>query len=193
MSVIINNFSIINNSSDLAINVETNLGFQISNINLWKMNEFKDYSLATNLNYKLEQISNQEIFIVSASELNILKFEDVLFIEITSTFKEEDPDCSNCQTPALGITYDLSNYHQCLLSYFLESDIGTCVDCGNKSNNDIVITISLLIEMVENAIEIGYYIQAIDMIKKLKKLCAIKQCKNCKPLNCSSCNKFKQY
>lgn len=189
----INNFSIINDGQDLAIDVETNEGFEISNINLWKMDDFKDYSLAINLNFKLEQINNKEIFIVSNSELNISKFDDILFLEINSTYEDENIDCSTCQIPGLGITYNLATYHQCLLSYFLESSIGNCINCGNDSNNDIVITINLLIEMVENAIEIGYYTQAILMINKLKKLCAIKKCKNCKPVNCNSCNKFKQY
>jgi len=191
--IVINNFSIINNGEGLAIDVETNEGYEISHINLWKMDDFKDYSLKINLDYKLEQINNKEIFIVTNSELNISKFEDILFIEVESTYEDEESDCSTCQDPALGITYNLGNYIQCLLSYFLESGIGNCTNCGNNSNNNIVITINLLIEMIENAIEIGYYTQAIQMIHKLKKLCSIKQCKNCETIECNSCNKFKQY
>jgi hypothetical protein len=193
MAIIINNFSIINNGENLAIDVETNVGFEISHINLWKMDDFKDYSLKINLDYKLEQINNREVFIVSASELNISKFEDILFIEIESTYIDEENNCSTCQDPALGITYNLGGYIQCLLAYFLESGIGICKDCNDNPNKNIMITINLLLDMVEHAIEVGYYAQAIQMIHQLKKLCSTKQCKNCETLECNSCNKFKQY
>jgi hypothetical protein len=194
MSIIINNFSIINDGQSLAIDVETNVGFNISHINLWKMDNFKDYSLAYSLDYKLEGINNKEVFIVTNAEFGVNEFTDLYFIEINSTYEEElDVECSSCQIPGLGITYNLGNYYQCLLSYFLESNIGNCTDCGNDSSIKIINTINLLLDMVENAIEIGYYTQAILMIKKLKKLCLIKNCKGCKPISCNSCNKFKQY
>ncbi len=193
MAVTIHNFSIVDDGQGLAIDVETNVGYNISHINLWTMNDFKDYSLAKSLDFKLEQVNNKEVFIVTAEELNFSPFEDIYFMEIESTYLDEDDDCSTCNTPALGITYGLLKYYQCLLNYFLESDISDCLSCNNTFNNDTVITINLLLEMVENAIEIGYYTQAVDMITKLKKLCSLKNCNNCPTIVCSSCSKFKQY
>ncbi len=81
----INNLELITNSSQLSIDVETNAGYFISSILLWKMDDFKDYSLAKNLNYKLEQVNNKEIFIVSAQEAGVSIFEDIYFIEIEGT------------------------------------------------------------------------------------------------------------
>ncbi len=58
MSIVINNFSIIENGSKLAIDIETTVGYNITSILLWDMNSFKDYSLATNLSYKIELSTN---------------------------------------------------------------------------------------------------------------------------------------
>ena len=194
MSVIINNFEIINSGSQIAIDVETSVGFNITSILIWQMNDFKDYSLAKNLTPYLEQINNKEVLVIDATTLNLSKFEDILFIEVESDDPGED-DCTNCQLPALGITYNLLPYYQCLLNYFFEGGTskGECKSCNDVNTSPEVITINLLIETVENALEVGYYLQAIDMIKKLKKLCSIKNCTNCGTVECASCSKFKQY
>lgn len=190
--IILNNFSIVNDATGLAIDVETNVGFNITSINLWAMNDFKDYTLAKSLDFKLEQVNNKEVFIVNAEEIGLTLFEDIYFIEIESDYEDEEAECTNCTDPALGITYNLSSYYQCILNYYLETDL-TCKSCKDSYNNEIIISIALLIEMIQNAIEVGFYTQAIDMVGYLKKLCSTKKCNNCKPINCTSCGKFKQY
>jgi hypothetical protein len=185
----INNFEVINEGQGLAINVETNLGFLITSIDLWKMDDFKNPSLAKNLSINLSGINNKEIFIVPTSQLGYTKFEDIYFIEVKSNFVGEE-GCSTCSYPALGITYDLSSYYQCMLDYVLQN-----IDNGNlenTQNKNKAITVNLLINNIENAIEIGLYSESILLIKQLKKLCDINKCKNCKPVYCNSCNGFKQ-
>lgn len=71
MAITINDFSIIDNGDTMSINVETAVNETITSILLWQMNDFKDYASAINLNYKLEQTSNIESFIVTAAELNL--------------------------------------------------------------------------------------------------------------------------
>jgi len=73
----INNFEILNNGSQLAIDVETISGSIITSIKLWNINTFKDDALSIDLNYKLEQTSNIETFIVTAEELNLTSFTDI--------------------------------------------------------------------------------------------------------------------
>ncbi len=187
----INNFQIINNGSQLAIDVETNVGSLITSILLWNDATFKDELQSINLNYKLEQINNKEVFLVNATELQISEFKDIYFIEVTSNYVEEE--CSTCTQPALGITYNLLPYYKCMLNYILENKNSNCTDCNNNYKNNTAITVNLLIESIEKAIEVGYYSQAIEMLDKLKKICSIKNCKNCKTIQCSSCSKFKQY
>jgi len=190
MAITINNFSIIDNGSKLAIDVETDLGYNITSILLWDMNSFKDYSLSTNLHYKVENVNNKEVFIVSATELGILKFEDIYFIEVESDAPTEE--CPTCLLPALGITYNLLPYYACMLEYLLKSEITDCSTCNNLTNKNLVVTINLLIDSIEKSIELGFYLQAIASINKLKKLCELKQCKTCKQVECNSCGKFNQ-
>lgn len=190
MSILINNFEIINNGSDLAIDVETGLGYTITSILLWDMFSFKDYTLSTNLGYKLEQINNKEVFIVNATELGLLKFEDIYFIEIETN--EPSPICPTCLIPALGITYNILPYYQCMLNSLLASEINDCITCNDLASKNLLVTINLLIDSIEKSIDLGFYSQAIDNLKKLKKLCGLEKCTNCLSVECSSCSKFKQ-
>ena len=190
--ITINDFSIINNGQQLSIDVETNVGETITSILLWDMKSFKDYSLATNLDYKLEQTSETETFIIDAAELSISKFEDIWFIEIQSSYEDPNIDCISCDAPALGITYNLQKYYRCMLNYLLESQINECINCNDIFSNNITLTINLLLESIEIAIELGFYLQAIDMTKKVQNLCNIGNCSGCQTVECSSCSKFKQ-
>lgn len=190
-AVTIHNFEIINDGLQLAIDAETITGSIITSIKLWNINTFKDDSLSINLNYKLEQIDNTEVFVVTAEELNLTSFTDIWFIEIESNY-EGDEGCVNCQDPALGITYNLQPYYKCMLNYLL--DIEKSIDCNstNVYTNNLTITVSLLIDSIEKSLEIGYYLQAIEMLNNLKKICSISKCKNCQTITCSSCSKFIQ-
>lgn len=189
--ILINNFEIINNGSELAIDVETDLGYNISSILLWTMPNFKDYSLAINLNDYLLGVNNKEVLIINANDVGASKFEDVCFIEVESTFVDIE-GCQDCQSPALGITYNLSTYYTCLLNYLTDLQITQCINCNKEESNQMVITINMLIDTVMKSLEVGYYSQAIDMINKLKKLCSLKTCDNCPTIECSSCNNFIQ-
>ena len=189
--ITINNFQIQNNGSELAIDVETEVGSIITSILLWNMSTFKDYTQAINLTYKLAQVSEQESFIVTASELEITSFDDMWFIEVQSDFIPLD-NCGQFITPALGITYNLSPYYKCLLNRFLEHQKNPCTNCDNPYIDDLVLSIGLTIDIIEKAIEEGYYLQAISLIAKLKKFCNITKCNNCEQVECSACSKFKQ-
>jgi len=190
MSIVINNFSIIENGSKLAIDIETTVGYNITSILLWDMNSFKDYSLATNLSYKIEAINNKEVFIVTATELGILKFEDIYFIEIESDAPSEE--CPECLIPALGITYNLNEYYNCLLDKIIKLQIKDCEKCNDIQSKNNVLMVGLLIDSIENSIKLGFYMEAIEHIKKLKQLCKANNCTTCKQVSCKSCGKFQQ-
>ena len=165
MAITINDFSIIDNGDTMSINVETAVNETITSILLWQMNDFKDYASAINLNYKLEQTSNIESFIVTAAELNLTTFEDIYFIEIESTSDGED---SVVFVSTIGITYNLLQYYACMLNYLVDSEVTDCDTCNNLTNKNLVVTISLLIDSVINAIKLGYYTHAVANINKLK-------------------------
>lgn len=189
--IIINNLEIQDNGQTLAVNVQTEIGSTITSAMLWNMTTFKDYSRAINLDYKLEQLTNQEVFEVTAEELEISSFDDIWFVEFQSDYIPED-NCGEFLDPALGITYNLSPYYKCLLNRFFEHQKNPCVNCNEPFIDELVLSIGLTLDIVERSIEEGYYLQAIELIKKLKKFCSITKCNNCETVECSSCSKFKQ-
>ena len=189
--IVINNLEIQDNGQTLAVDVQTEIGSTITSAMLWNMTTFKDYSRAINLDYKLEQLTNQEVFEVTAEELQISSFDDIWFIEFQSDYIPED-NCGEFLDPALGITYNLSPYYKCLLNRFFEHQKNSCVNCNEPFIDELVLSIGLTLDIVERSIEEGYYLQAIELIKKLKKFCSITKCNNCETVECSSCSKFKQ-
>lgn len=189
--IVINNLEIQDNGQTLAVDVQTEIGSTITSAMLWNMTTFKDYSRAINLDYKLEQLINQEVFEVTAEELQISSFDDIWFIEFQSDYIPED-NCGEFLDPALGITYNLSPYYKCLLNRFFEHQKNPCVNCNEPFIDELVLSIGLTLDIVERSIEEGYYLQAIELIKKLKKFCSITKCNNCETVECSSCSKFKQ-
>jgi hypothetical protein len=191
MAIIINNFEILSNGSQIAIDVETNVGYNIKSILLWLMPDFKNYSLAINLSSNLLKVNNKEVLLINASDLDIDKFKDLCFIEIESTFTGEE-NCSDCKSPTVGIAYNLSTYYSCLMNYLTDLKINQCLNCDKKESTQMVVTINMLIDMVVKSLEIGYYTQAIQLIDKLKILCKLKSCTNCPTIECSSCNNFIQ-
>lgn len=189
--IVINNLEIQDNGQTLAVDVQTETGSTITSAMLWNITTFKDYSRAINLDYKLEQLTNQEVFEVTAEELQISSFDDIWFIEFQSDYIPED-NCGEFLDPALGITYNLSPYYKCLLNRFFEHQKNPCVNCNEPFIDELVLSIGLTLDIVERSIEEGYYLQAIELIKKLKKFCSITKCNNCETIECSSCSKFKQ-
>jgi len=189
--IVINNLEIQDNGQTLAVDVQTETGSIITSALLWNITTFKDYSRAINLDYKLEQLTNQEIFEVTAEELEISSFDDIWFVEFQSDYIPED-NCGQFLDPALGITYNLSPYYKCLLNRFFEHQKNPCVNCNEPFIDELVLSIGLTLDIVERSIEEGYYLQAIELIKKLKKFCSITKCNNCETVECSSCSKFKQ-
>lgn len=189
--IVINNLEIQDNGQTLAVDVQTETGSTITSALLWNITTFKDYSRAINLDYKLEQLTNQEVFEVTAEELQISSFDDIWFIEFQSDYIPED-NCGEFLDPALGITYNLSPYYKCLLNRFFEHQKNPCVNCNEPFIDEFVLSIGLTLDIVERSIEEGYYLQAIELIKKLKKFCSITKCNNCETVECSSCSKFKQ-
>lgn len=192
MAIIINNFEILDGGAQLAIDVETDLGYTITNIDLWLMTDFKDYDSAINLNSYLQNVNNKEVLLINAIDVGVYKFEDILFTEITSDVPPEEETCSTCTNPVIGVTYNLGPYYNCLLNYLLELQITQCINCNKTESNQMVITLNMLIDNTVKCIEVGYYTQAIDMINKMKKLCSLKQCTNCPTIDCPSCRNFIQ-
>ena len=75
----INNLSISNDKTRIYVDVETNEGEIIETATLWNHNTFKNYSLSVPISFKLEQINNQEVFTLEATEINANYFNGIYF------------------------------------------------------------------------------------------------------------------
>lgn len=188
----INNLSIIEDGTQLAIDVETGVGFFITSILLWDMNSFKDYSLAMDVSYKIQAIDNSEVIIVTAEELGIDTFKDIWFMEVESN-EPPSEECSTCADPALALTYNLLDYYMCSLNEFMKVQTKDCTNCSINLNKGLIVTINLLLDAVIHNLELGFYSDATDQINRLKKICAIdNSCIDCTKPTCSTCGSFKQ-
>lgn len=192
----INNINISNNGLELNINVSTAATYNITSVRLWTEDSFKDYTLAKNLDYKLEQVNNNEIFIVTASEIGLSNFSGIYFIEIKSNEPAED-DCSDCVNPILAVVTNLNQYYRCMTELVLKADI--CNSnlfsrevCDDNAVNK-ALSVNLIIDAINQSLELGQFVEAIDLMKKVKKLC--NKCTNCKKIikntkSCTSCNSY---
>lgn len=191
--ITLNNFEIINDGTAIAIDVETIVGETILSINLWDKDGFDDYNKAYSISHLLSGVAH-EVLIVTAVELGITKFSDIWFCAVKSS--EENPDpCETCSNPALGITYNLRPYYACLVEALTSQEIYDCYSCDIPTINNKPITISLTIDAIKKAIELGYYFQAIEFLTKLKKYCNVLGCKACDDIaniGCKTCSEFKQ-
>lgn len=190
MAITLKNFKIINKGLQLQINVETNVGYVIDTLLFWKMNDFKNTALAISLSSYLLKTSNVETLTINAVDIGLEKFEDLCFIEITSTFPNVD-SCGNLLSPAIGITYDLSQYYGCLLKYLLEIPLDYA-SWDIIKVNQMVITMNMLIDTTIKSVDIGYYTEAIDMVNSLKKLCSISNSVRYTSIECPTCTNFVQ-
>lgn len=190
--ITINNFSIIENGSKLAVDVETGVGFQITSIRFWDMNSFKDYTLSIDGSFKIENTNNQEVLIYTAEELEVDSFKDLWFMEVETNQPEDE--CSTCFEPALAITYNLFDYYACSINEFLKTQTQSCTNCKPNINKGLITSINLLLDAVVFNVELGFYSDAITQVNMLKKLCSMSDsCVSCGTVECTTCGSFKQF
>ncbi len=178
--IYINNLSINNEKTQLSVDVETNVGSNITRILLWNESTFKDYSQAIDISFKLEQINNKEVFILDSSEININLFEGIYFLEFTSDYENEN-DCIECQNTVIGVAANLNNINKYLLDLILSLE--KCNNCPNEDSSDDIMNIHLTSKGITLALTLGYYEEAMFLYKKLKKLIGPKlDCRSCRNL-----------
>lgn len=195
----INNINISNDGSSLNVNISTGVGYIITEARLWTENTYKDYTLVKDLGFKLEQINNKEIFTVTAEEVNLSNFNGIYFLEF-ETDEPLDEECNTCANPLLVVVTNLNQYYRCMSELVLQADICNTnlfsrEVCDDNAVNK-ALTINLFMDTINQCLELGQFVEAIDLMKNLKKLCD--KCKSCKKItkhnnSCSSCNQYNTY
>jgi len=178
--IYINNLSINNDATNINVDITTNVSSIITKVLLWNENTFKDYGTAIDVSFKLEQTSNNEVFIITTNDININSFNGIWFLEITSNYVE-DSDCISCQNAVIGIAANLNNIKSYILDRVLELD--DCVGCRNNHDNiDNITNLYLINKGICTSLQLGYYEEAIYLYKKLKKLISNVDCISCRKL-----------
>lgn len=193
--ITIKNFEILDGGSSINIHAETVLNYYITEILLWNKNNYGDYDSAISLSPFLENVNNIENLYITAGSLNLSSFEDMWFIEVFTDYESDEPCSENCQV-ASGVTYDLTQYYNCITQYILDLDLTSeCENCPSDKNKNILSNVIIILRSLEFLITSCLYEEASRAFEKLKKLCSLVSCKNCNNLitECSSCKHFKQF
>lgn len=192
--IVANNVSI-NGSGNLNVNVSTGEGYIITSARLWRKQDFKDYSLSKDFSFKLEQVNNNEIFILEPDEVDLINFNGMFFVEF-ETDEPDDDECTDCPNPLLVVVTNFTYYYACLTELILAG--AACSDnlfsrevCDDNSVNK-ALSISLLIDGVEQCLELGQFVEANQLLDKIDRLC--NKCVACRSIKktttCTSCGSY---
>lgn len=179
--VSINTLQIDTFAEKIDVDVSTTSGNTITNVYVWKSEDFKDYSKAIDLSSLLEGTDETESFAIFAQEhLNVEKITGLWFIEFQSDEDIVPDDCSNNSNTAIGVVANLIPYHECVLNKLLSIEVDDCKpvvedNCDECSGN--IYYINTLLTALNEAIRFGYYEEAIRIIKNLDDLCDV--CHTC--------------
>lgn len=195
MNIQLNEFTIVDGAQSIYIDVETVPNYFITEIYLWKGEDYKNWDKAISLGAFLENINNKEKLMITSDSLGIDSFNGIWVVEAFTNYVSTDPCEGDCQV-AKGVTYDLTKYYNCVIQYLLDSElISDCTNCPKGKNDNILEMVLLTFNSVKPLIDTCLYNEAALLLKKLEKLCNIKKCHNCDEIivGCTSCKGSKQF
>jgi hypothetical protein len=184
----VNIFNITPDKKTIQVSLETIEGSNITSLRFWSNNTYnKDNGI--NLDYKLEQINNKEVFLITTDELGGIDiFSGIYFLQITTD--ATNSTCKTCKSPVITVTANFSNIQEYILNKVLELSIckGNILkssECGNNPGMEVV-NANLLLESLISALTFGFYDEAIDIYNSLVKMYSINE-----GTSCDNCNKLK--
>lgn len=193
--IVVKEASISNNGTSLNINIETAIGYSITSGKLWTADNFKSEINFKDLSLFFSEINNKEIFTVTNSQLELSSLNGIFFLEFT-TNEPDSNECSTCSDPIIVIVTNMDRFYKCMSEEILKSDL--CQSnlfssevCDSNPVNKAM-SISLLIDTINQCLELGQFVEAIDLMKKLQKICS--SCTSCKSITvsnaCKTCNSY---
>lgn len=186
--IYVNIFNITPDQNNIQVSIETTVGSNITSLKLWSHDTYKSIDKFINLNYKLKQVNNKEVFLINVDELSGIDiFSGIYFLEITSNAPVTE--CTSCSSTMLAVTANLNFIKEFILNKVLELSIcdGSIFSdsiCNGNTGMDIV-NINILLDSLLVALSFGYYEEALEIYNSLLKLYNItpgKDCTNCDKL-----------
>lgn len=163
------------------VDVNTTSGNKITKVYVWSSDTFKDYSKAIDLSSLIDGSDNTESFSIFAQEhLGVEKIVGLWFVEFESDEEIIPDNCIDNSNTGLGVVANLIPYHECVLNKLLAIEVDDCKPvindgCDECSGN--IYYINTLVTTLKDAIQFGYYEEAIRIIKTLDDLCDV--CHTC--------------
>lgn len=158
----INELKINDVATEISVDVDTTVSNVFTQVLLWTTATFKDIPSAIDLSHLLAGTDETEVFTIPASELGVSKIEGLFWVEFTT----DEPDTK------LGVVSNFIPYYECLLNKTMASGINSC-----KTTNPEITYINVLIEVLNQTIQTGFYEEAVKISDELDKICAI--CATC--------------
>ena len=184
--IVINLLKISNDRTTMDVSVSTSAGETIESVSLWTDKSFKNYDAALDFTSKLAQTSEDEVFSITASEVDGDVFDGIFFLEFTTTDVTPPSTCTGCNGQiALGVVAEFTRFQECILEKVLK--LNTCDGeifgkggCGDSKTGDIINT-KVILDALKYALQSGFYNEAITFKKQLDKFCTEK-CWTCDDL-----------
>lgn len=186
--IYVNIFNITNNKKKIQVSVETLEGYSITSLKLWTNKTYKDPDKVVDLDYKIQNINNKEVFMINTSDLLIEEFSGIYFLEIKSNAPTDG--CETCPQVATATTANFCNLKECMLNKALELNVCdslfNCNGCNDNPGVELV-NLGLIMDSITSSLELGYLNEAIDLYNTALVLCGIREDCN----TCNSCHKYK--
>jgi len=188
--ITVNSIQVNQNLDNLTVDVMSTLGCPITQILFWDIDTYRSTTDAIDLSSLLTNGGLQENFNIVPTDVGKEDFSSVYFIEfISAACPAQNVGCGDgSYTFPVG---NISKFYECLLNLIFNIEISDCgtiskEDLGKSSNCDgstasdkegctpDVNLVSTLISGLEKALKMGYYEQAIKIMKKLDDICGDK-------------------
>ena len=144
---------------------------------LWDINTFKHYDLAIDLSDKLPTNTHIIDIDITINDLELETIEGLYFIELRSN-EDVVEDNSNF---GFGLVANYTKYQVYLIDKLLSIEIPKCKDksssCEECNSYDNLVLINMLFSSLQSATQMGYYDEAIKIIKTIDELIEI--CHDC--------------
>ena len=194
----VNTININTNADELNIDVSAATGFLVTGLRFWNEENFKDYTTLVNLDYKLENLSENESFTITPNEVGLSSFSGIYFLEFDTDETPMD-ECQEESDPLLVVVTNLNKYYKCIAELILKSSVcaSNLFDREVCDDNEInkAMSAELIMQAILKCLELGQFVEAIELLKKLKLLC--KKCSSCnkitKSTTCTTCNSYNYY
>jgi len=170
MAIYVTRYSVSNDMSTLNLDVTVNTSERVTSIKLTNEKTYRVSYYEKDFSSKLSGTTNQESISISASEVGIVRFDGIYFIEI------ETSDNAS----AIVAASNLTQYYIIQAKLVANIDL-SCLNCNTNFQNALLF--DLYLETLRQSLLLGRFRDAIDYLRKIQvNLIEGSDCDECKDI-----------